>query len=156
MRREQRPRHTLRDPRLEVDRHREEALKLPERHLLPRLGRHCLQQHLRRVARVEVREEADRAGFAPPRHLLAEIEEAAYGGEGVLIRAGFGGVVGSKHVLDEPRMPNLLVAHVSNERAVLCVDPSGIKLLVRELGETVVEEVEFYKFLIKCEVLRDS
>ena len=58
VRREQSPRHALRDAGNSVGRHREQPLKLPEDHLLPRFDRNRVQQQGGAGARVEVLEEA--------------------------------------------------------------------------------------------------
>lgn len=96
MRREERPRHRLRDADLEPHGHREEALELAEDELLARLGRDGLHEQVRRGARVEVREEAVYAGFAEAGDLRVEESVSIDGGENVSARAPVGRNRGSR------------------------------------------------------------
>ena len=87
VRREQSPRHTLRDAGNGVGRHREQTLKLPEDHLLPRFDRNRVQQQGGAGARVEVLEEAVNARLAKCGELLGKVNEVADIPEGVRIVA---------------------------------------------------------------------
>lgn len=127
-------------------RHREEALKLPERHLLPGLGGDALQDHLRSRSRIQMRQESVDTGLAPAGKLLAKVDELADGLEGVLVLAGLRGL-GAEHVADERGVANLLVRHVLDQGAAGQVDASLFEFLVREAAETLVKEIKLNPFL---------
>ena len=87
VRREQSPRHALRDAGNGVGRHREQTLKLPEDHLLPGLDRNGIQQQGGASARVEMLEEAVDARLAERSELLRKVNEVADIPEGVRVVA---------------------------------------------------------------------
>ena len=90
VRREQSPRHALRDAGNGVGRHREQTLKLPEDHLLSGLDRNGIQQQGGASTRVEVLEEAVNARLAERSELLGEVDEVTDIPEGVRVVALLG------------------------------------------------------------------
>jgi len=87
IRREQRPSPALRDAGLEPDGHGEEAVELAEDHLLAGLGGDGLEEELGGLAGVEVFDEAVDARLAEASQPLAEVDELADGGVGVVVSA---------------------------------------------------------------------
>ena len=128
--------------------HREETIKLPEDHLLSRLGGDGLQQQRSRLPRVHMLQEAVRARLAESSQLLVEVDKLPDGGEGVSVvarnRSGR-----AEHVGQEPCMSDLLIGHKLDQESVFGVETSRLKFIDRELSKTMVEEVKLDIFLIQ-------
>jgi hypothetical protein len=90
--------------------------------------------------------------LAEARQLLAEINELADGGEGVLVLALLGPTA-LEDVGYEGCVPDFLFGHELDEVAVLGVESGGFEVLDGETSEAVVEEVEFDPLLVESQIL---
>jgi hypothetical protein len=51
-------------------------------------------------------------------------------------------------------MTDFLLGHVLNQEPILSIDTGPFEISYRELGETVMEEIELNPFLVQSEVLQ--
>lgn len=91
--------------------HREETLKLTEGVLLAGLGGDRLKNDLSGGTGIHVREEAIDTSLTPASECLAEVDEFADSGEGVLVFARLRGG-GAEHVGDCGSVANFLIRHM--------------------------------------------
>lgn len=110
IRRQQRPRPRLRHANLKPYRHREQSLKLPEDHLLPRLSGNRLREQRRGLARIQMPQEPINARLPEARQLLAEVEEFGDGVVGVVVGTLFGGRA-AQDVGEHGGVADFLVGH---------------------------------------------
>ncbi len=148
IRREQRPSPALRDAGLEPDGHGEEAVELAEDHLLAGLGGDGLEEELGGLAGVEVFDEAVDARLAEASQPLAEVDELADGGVGVVVSA-LHGCLSTQDVAEQGRVANFLVGHELDQESVRGGEAGGFEVGDGEAGESVVEEVEFDPLLVE-------
>ena len=70
-------------------------------------------------------------------------------------RSAVGGLT-AQNVGDEIGVTDLLIGHKLNQEAILCTQARCLEVVDRELGQSIVEEVELYPLLVECQTLCDS
>lgn len=135
------------DADFEPDGHGEQAVELAEDGLLTGFGGDGLQEELAGFARVEMVEKAIDSGLAEAGEFLAEVDEFAHSGVGIVVGA-LDRCGGAEDIGDQGGVSDFLIGHEFDEESVFGGETGGFEIFSGKSGEAVVEEIKFDPFLV--------